>query len=157
MKKLVCLALVLLFSLGCTLALAQGSETENAFAVNPENYPFFYVMGISKAETEVSNAIVVSGCFGDFQLKDNDGEADLDIFGFDEENPVELMLADTCEVLMPADFGDNIVTNLPCEDILQWFATQNVEEDMPFTFYAVVTLDESNQVTKLEYQYFPWG
>lgn len=157
MKKLVCLTLAILFAFGCTFALAQGSDTEKAAAINPENYPYFYVMGISQPETEASSFIVVNGCFGDFQLKDDDGEVDLDVLGFNEETLVEIKLADTCEVLMPEDFDDNIVVNLPCEDILQWFAAQNEGKEEPFTFFAVLTLDDSNQVTKLEYQYFPWG
>ena len=157
MKKLVCLVFSLLFAFGCTFALAEGNAAETVSAMNPESYPYFYVMGISKAETQTSPVIVVNGCFGDFLLNEDDGEADLDVFGFDEENPVELKLSDDCVVLMPMDFDDNIVVNLPCEDILQWFAAQNEGKEEPFTFYAVLTLDEANQVTKLEYQYFPWG
>ena len=157
MKKLFGLVLSLLLALGCTVAPAQGGDAGKALALNPENYPYFYVMGISQAQADASSAIVVNGCFGDFQLSDADGEADLDVSGFDEENPVELSLAEDCVVLMPVDLNENVITNLPCQDILQWFAEQSGGEAEPFTFYAVITLDETNQVTQLAYQYFPWG
>lgn len=157
MKNLNCTVLALLIALGCTFALAQGSTGEKALAVNPEDYPYFYVMGIKQPETDAPSAVLVSGCFGDFKTNEDEAEADLTVLGFDEENPVELRLADTCEILLPADFSDNIMINLPCNDILQWFAAQNKDETMPLTFYAVLTLDETNQVTKLEYRYFPWG
>jgi len=157
MRKFVSLVLSLLFALGITAALAEGSAAQAVSAMNPENYPYFYVMGISTVETQTSPVIVVKGCFGDFLLNEDDGEADLDVFGFDEENPVELKLSDDCAVLMPMDFDENIVLNLPCQDILQWFAAQNEGKEEPYTFYAVLTLDQTNQVTKLEYQYFPWG
>ncbi len=157
MKKLVCLALSLLLALGCTATLAEGNAAEAVGAINPENYPYFYVLGISQTDADASSAIVVKGCFGDFLLTDDDGEADLDLFGFDEENPVELLLADDCVVLMPMDFDENIALNLPCQDILQWFAGQNEGGEEPFSFYAVLTLDDKDQVTQLAYQHFPWG
>ena len=157
MKNLTCTVLALLIALGFTFAQAQGSTAEKAIAFNPENYPYFYVMDIKQSKTDASSAVLVSGCFGDFKPNEDEAEADLTVLGFDEEDPVELRLADTCEILLPADFCDNILANLPCNDILQWFTVRNKDETMPLTFYAVLTLDEANQVTKLEYQYFPWG
>lgn len=76
---------------------------------------------------------------------------------FDRHNPVELLLAEDCVALMPMDFDKNIALNLPCQDILHWFAEQNEGEEEPFTFYAVLTLNDKNRVTQLAYQYFPWG
>jgi hypothetical protein len=157
MNKLVCMALTLLLALSCTLTRTQGSGAAKSGTVNPENYPYFYVMDIRQVETDTSSAIMLSGCFGDFKATEDKAEPDLDVLGFDEEHPVELRLKDTCEVLLPEDFGDNIMVNLPCKDILQWYTAKNEGETDPLTFYAVLTLDESNQVTKLEYQYFPWG
>ena len=113
MKKLVCLVLVIMLALVQSIALAQISSTENAVPINSENYPYFYVMGISQPQAEASSSILLKGCFGDFQSNDSDGEADLNVFGFDEENPIELKLADDCLIFTPMDFDENIATNHP--------------------------------------------
>lgn len=156
MRKPVCLVLALLLVLGCSVAWAQGTGTVTENALNPENYPWFLVLSIR--QTDDSSPIVVTGCFGDYvTAEDAEVTEDMQALGFDRENPLELLLADSCEILLPADFSDNIMDNLPCEDILQWYADRSEEVGEPITFNAEVTLDETNQVIKLEYVYFPWG
>ena len=155
MKRFVCIMITLGFILGCSAASAEQSATEASSVINPENYPYFYVTKIT--QTEESSPVVISGCFGDFQNTGDDSGANLQTFGFDESSPVTLPLATDCEILLPKDLLDNITENIPCDDILRWFQAQSEALELPFTFYAVLTLNESDQVTKLAYQYFTWG
>ncbi|MDD4080769.1 MAG: hypothetical protein PHP02_05085 [Eubacteriales bacterium] len=137
-------------------ALAQHGRAVMVVPVNPEDYPYFLVMDVAQAEAGSLPVIVITGCFGDFRMEGADGESNPGFLGFDEENPVQLELAETYEALLPEDFSNNIMANFPQEDILGWWARQT-EEYAPLTFFAVVTLNELNQITGLEYQYFPWG
>ena len=160
MKKWLCVLATLALLCVSMTACAETEEqpTTAPSALNPEGYPYFMVLEVAEGpQVEGLLPLTVKGCFGDYQMYDD--EEDVSSMGFDMDNPCAVQLAEDCEILMPVDFYDNIMDVVPCEDLLAWYQQQSDGEnmDIPLSFHTKLEFNDQGFVTRMEYVYFPWG
>ena len=101
---------------------------------------------------ETEPQLTLQGTFGTIDM--SHGEWDMEFIGFNLKDVYSFSLAVDCVLLMPADLT-NPAENARCKDLQKWYDEACEKLFDHFYFYAYYTLNDKDELTRLEYVYLP--